>query len=157
MRQSLLANIAGLGLLVISIDALAELSDRQVMNGLTEYFALEASTMSDGTPRRMAQSKAENCLGILENQGKPGNLKSSTLMIGIPNNSSPTIQCSLVMMLRFLHNVAPGNESIDQWASAAMAAINAGGGEQVTTTSTARISMRMMRELGMLVVKAEPK
>ena len=131
------------------------ISYHQVMEYISKRIEMERSTPVKDEPRYMGLTFDETA--TLEIIGDKRNITKTTLIIGLPNDSTEIVMRNTALMLRFLKNTCPEWPGSGTWATNSIQRFSAGTS---TTRSVVRghkrISMQWIKKLGWLSVTIKP-
>lgn len=118
-------------------------------------FKFEEVTDVRGQPRVMGEAK--NGLAFIELIGPPQNLRSASIMVGLPSDAPVVLAENTVYMLALLTLAAPDWEEGPDWLSASLATGTEEGGEVETVHGNLRIALILIKEMGIVTLTIEAR
>jgi len=118
-------------------------------------FKFEEVTDVRGQPRVMGEAK--NGLAYIELIGSPENLKSASIMIGLPSDAPDVLIENTAYMLGLLTLAAPDWEEGSDWLTASLATAAEEGGKVETVHGNLRIALILIKEMGIVTLTIEAR
>jgi antitoxin component HigA of HigAB toxin-antitoxin module len=151
--------ISAIVLCVPSISQSAEtrigLSYKQVTAYLDPHFEMKKSTPVRGNTRYMGMSA--NKMAILEVIGDRSNVSQASITVGLVKDDREAMILNAAMALRFIHNVAPGWSGASDWLGSAMRQSANSDGPVSTVRGNRRVTVNVLKPLGMMTVSVKHK
>lgn len=119
----------------------------QVMYKLGSSFDVKQSSNVKGIARYMGNTK--NYMANIEIIGNKNNIKSATILIGLPNDNESVRGLNLLYAIRFLKNVSSIKNPI-KWIGDS---VKSGSGKY--KGSNCNVTLTIIKGLGMVLITAE--
>jgi hypothetical protein len=155
---SLKTALLGMTFLAVATTANAQIAITylQAVKHLEADFSFEGSGSSPSNRKIVGQSK--DGLALIELVGDLDSLTSASLTIGVPNDSEAARARNAGRLLRFVANTVPEWKGNNRWVNASLKKIvNGDFSDRSTTIGSKRVTMRSIKEGGIVLTTVEKR